>query len=824
MIFLLQDERVKEYDILVIQESWHNAYMLITYNAHLNGFHLVHSGMKKSRVCFYINARIKISTWKVTFSTKDTDTLIIEQEDQMNRSIIHIHNIYNSLSSSYNSSELNSLKNIPQMLTVPELHILLRDFNLHHSYWSGLTRHTQHVLADNLIEMIQEKEMKLALSVEAVTWEARHTWSMIDLVFISEMLSNIILHCKSVSALEQSSDHISISTEVLWKAAITQSIKWHNWKKVNVNMLNARMHELLSEIQLNDIYTEIKRYAEDIERILHTVMNELISVIWISTHFKAWWNEKCARAIKHARKLWCKGYHNCQDSRYREYLKAVKIKGKLIQKVKRDEFRENVQRLTESSMTIWKLTKWVQLESMKLREALQISDLTDVISTVITQQEKVETLKRKFFFLSSQTDMWDIIEFAYSDQLSSSSEIQKEEVNTVIHRLKVKKASGSDKISNELLKMLTNMILAHLVTLFNACMKHEIHSIRYKETKTIALRKSEKDDYTKSGAYRSIALLNMTGKVLKAIMVSRLSDSAERHTLLSDAQMRVRKGWSTETALQLITEQVHTIWKQRTHKVITILCLNQEEAFDNVRIERLIHNLKVRAIPKYLIDWVQSFMTDRKMTIQLPGYESSLFSINTEIPQGSSISSILFLFFNSELISACTQLRKGISSVEFMNDVNILIYEDSTANNCKKLKVMHKECEQWAQTHVTRFTPVKYELMHLTKTSKQFDMNVSLSLEDLNIHSSTSVHILGIQVNSKLWWGAHIKKIEAKMMTQMLMLSKLSMSMWGASFQNVRQIYSAVIQPAWTYESAVWYHSKRTCEMKNHIIKRMTVI
>ena len=217
-------------------------------------------------------------------------------------------------------------------------------------------------------------------------------------------------------------------------------------------------------------------------------------------------------------------------------------------------------------------------------------------------------------------------------------------------------------------------------------------------------------------------------------------------------------------------------------------------------------------------------MTDRKMTIQLSEYESSLFSINTEILQGSSISSILFLFFNSELISACTQLRKEISSVRFMNDVNILIYRDSTANNCKKLKVMHKECEQWAQTHSAYFAPVKYELMHLTKTSKWFDMNASLSLKDLNIHSSTSVHILGVQVNSKLWWGAHIKKIEAKMMTQMLMLSKLSMSMWGASFQNVRQIYSAVIQSAWTYESVIWYHSKGTCEMKNHIIKRMTVI
>ena len=87
-------------------------------------------------------------------------------------------------------------------------------------------------------------------------------------------------------------------------------------------------------------------------------------------------------------------------------------------------------------------------------------------------------------------------------------------------------------------------------------------------------------------------------------------------------------------------------------------------------------------------------MTDRKMTIQLLEYELSLFSINTEILQGFFISLILFLFFDLELINTCTQLRKGINSVRFMNDVNILIYEDSTVNNCKKLKVMYKECEQ----------------------------------------------------------------------------------------------------------------------------------
>ena len=178
---------------------------------------------------------------------------------------------------------------------------------------------------------------------------------------------------------------------------------------------------------------------------------------------------------------------------------------------------------------------------MKVRETLQISDLTDVNDTVITQQKKMKTLKRKFFFLPSETDMQNTIRFRYSDQLSSSLEIKKKKVNAVIHRLKSRKASGSDEISNELLKMLIDMISSYLTTLFNACVKHRIHSVKYKEAKMIALRKLEKDDYTKPDAYRLIALLNMTDKVLKTIMTSRLSDLAERHTLLSSTQMSRRK-------------------------------------------------------------------------------------------------------------------------------------------------------------------------------------------------------------------------------------------------------------------------------------------
>ena len=92
-------------------------------------------------------------------------------------------------------------------------------------------------------------------------------------------------------------------------------------------------------------------------------------------------------------------------------------------------------------------------------------------------------------------------------------------------------------------------------------------------------------------------------------------------------------------------------------------------------------------------------------------------------------------------------------------------------------------------------------------------------------HTFKHMYVSSEHINEfKLWWEAHIKKTKVKMTRQTLTLLKLSTSTWGASFQNVRQIYNAVIQSAWAYESAVWYHLKETWKMKNHIIKRMTVI
>ena len=76
----------------------------------------------------------------------------------------------------------------------------------------------------------------------------------------------------------------------------------------------------------------------------------------------------------------------------------------------------------------------------------------------------------------------------------------------------------------------------------------------------IALQKLGKDDYTLPGSYQPIALLECLGKALERIIATKLAALAELYELLPQYQMGARRQRGTLTTLELLTEQIHTVW------------------------------------------------------------------------------------------------------------------------------------------------------------------------------------------------------------------------------------------------------------------------
>ena len=211
-----------------------------------------------------------------------------------------------------------------------------------------------------------------------------------------------------------------------------------------------------------------------------------------------------------------------------------------------------------------------------------------------------------------------------------------------------------------------------------------------------------------------------------------------------------RRQRNTLTALELLTEQTHTIWNCGNQWVASLLSLDISGAYDNAAHPRLLHNLRRLRVPTWIVRWTQSFLQDRMTTIKLQSEETELFPVYHGIPQGSPISPILYLFYNEELVRECNSIGYRASAAGFMDDVNILVWGPTTEGNCQTLQRLHNKCMTWAVRHGATFAQKKYKLMHLTRHPKRFNMAACLQLDQHKIDPETQIKVLGVELDTKL--------------------------------------------------------------------------
>ncbi len=188
----------------------------------------------------------------------------------------------------------------------------------------------------------------------------------------------------------------------------------------------------------------------------------------------------------------------------------------------------------------------------------------------------------------------------------------------------------------------------------------------------------------------------------------------------------------------------------------------------------------------YIVKWTCSFLKDRESLLTFNEQISAMWWVNADISQRFFISLILFLFFNASLIKKCEALEIKIEMLDFINDINILIYDKITESICKSLSWAHDVCAKWVQTHDATFASEKYKLTHFIHKSKRFDMTVSLCIENLIIKLKSDVWVVEVQLNMKLQWDSHLRQIEADHVIKMLMLSQLEIFIWKITFAKAR--------------------------------------
>ena len=329
--------------------------------------------------------------------------------------------------------------------------------------------------------------------------------------------------------------------------------------------------------------------------------------------------------------------------------------------------------------------------------------------------------KNNFFSFALNVDLNDINNFIYTKSLKLRKIINKK-MNKAIAKLKTDKTFKTNWIFNWMLKTLCEIMTKKLIFIFQIYINVEYHSILFRETKIIMLKKIKKSDYIFFKIYRSIAQLNTMNKILKSIMINKITELAKKNSLLSESQMSARRKKEIETTLKLFTEEIHAIWEQDRNKVIIIMSVNVTKVYDHVSHIRLLHNLRKKKISNWIIQWIKSFLKERRSSIIFEKKISTISRINAEISQKFFVSFILYLFFNANLLDVCEQSNRKTTVIEFVDDVNVLTYSTSTEKNCKIFEKLHEIFTTWFRRHEAIFFSTKYELIHLNKSSKKFNM------------------------------------------------------------------------------------------------------
>ena len=231
--------------------------------------------------------------------------------------------------------------------------------------------------------------------------------------------------------------------------------------------------------------------------------------------------------------------------------------------------------------------------------------------------------------------------------------------------------------------------------------------------------------------------------------------------------------------------------------------LDIKEAFPSMKLDRLIHNMHKRGIPKQYTDWIRSKVTNRSTQMVFDDYISPQETLYCGIDQGCPLSGILFLFYNADLLEI-TCSANGEDSVAVVDDATILVKGVDLKETTNKLaEIMNRQngLLTWSRLHGCEFALNKFALIGFTrrrspdKTRKGKTRPIqcpSIEIDGHIIEPSTTHKFLGVHIDQELRFREQTVEALHKGTKWIEQYKRLAKSVRGVSAKHMLKFYYTV--------------------------------
>lgn len=716
---------------------------------------------------------------------------------------ITICNVYLPASHNLVSQELINL--ISQL---PSPFILTGDFNAHNQLWGSKSTKPRGKLIENVL---LTTNLNLLNTGEPTHFNATSgTFSHIDLSFCSPALSTS-LEWRVADALYDS-DHFPIMIDFINSNQQHEST-FNRWtlKKADWTAFSEFINRKMGNYEVtHDVNMSVQLFNNIIKEAADKHVGKKIGRK--GKKCVPWWNNQCADATKKSKAALNKlKKHNTPENLI-EFKKLKAEARRTIKKSKRESWANYVSSLTTSTPYS---QVWDKIKKIKgINTIPRITTLRDNHGTASSRNEDVANILAKTFksFSSSASASKSDTFIPPRSQLQNRlSEDDNRELNKPIimteleHAVKVSgdSAAGPDEIPMVFLKKLPESAFSKLLNLYNTIWLSGKFPDLWKTAIIFPIHKPGKSKI-EATSYRPISLTCTLCKLLEKVINKRLMWFLEKRELLVKEQNGFRPNRSTlDNIVQFQTEILDTFANKQD---LVAVFFDFQHAFDTTRPDTIIDKLTQNGISGCTYRFIRNFLSDRTFKVRINGTESDQYHLDCGVPQGSVLSTTLFLIAINSVISG---VKLPVHASLFADD--LLLYCRG-----KNIHTIHT----LIQHAVTDVANVSRNLGFKLSTSKSNTMVFSrrlnrTALPPIKLFDSILMEVhekmfLGMLFDRQLTWRPHIKHLKADCVRRLNIIKTLAHQNWGAQEAIILRVYRSLIRSKIDYGSVAYASASKS--------------
>ena len=511
-----------------------------------------------------------------------------------------------------------------------------------------------------------------------------------------------------------------------------------------------------------------------------------------------WWNPDCAKALRVKRAAWRKYRYMRHSSNplptFISFKRASALLKRTIRLSVTKSWQAYVSSLTADTplAAVWrKVHKLAGKHSPVKAPVLtvhntSIADPLQVANTLGSHFSQISSgshLTPQFHTLKSTKERTPIT-FSLSSEEHYNSPFSLTELTSALHACHNTR-EGLDHIHYLMLKHLPTSSLTFLLALFNRVWIKGDFPPSWREALVLPFVKPGKLG-SHPNDYRPIALTSCLCKLLERMVNFRLMWHLESKSLLTTCQFGFRHARSTADPLAYLDTYITSAFARR--ESVMAVFFDLEKAYDTTWKYHILHQLRFLGINGNMAVFIQSFLSHRSFRVRVSSVISSSFTQFEGVPQGSVLSTTLFLIAVNDIVST---LPPGVRSSLYVDDLAIYSSGSSLPTLHALIQSAVSAVSSWATSHGFRFSSTKSFSILFTRS--RAPLPPPLTLYDTPLQYRSSGRFLGLLFDSRLTWKEHILSLKDTASRRLRLLKTLSHISWGADRKTLLYLHTTLI-------------------------------